>query len=1270
MQRLHSLLMDRRTWTVLGFLALIAFLFVGVNELSMALTWAGAILLAVLVVWAAAWVMRRRRAVRQAGRIEGAIASGAALSPGDAGNEARRAQVEALRQRLQVAIATLKSSRLGESSGAAALYELPWYMVIGNPAAGKSSAIARSGLRFPLAESGSAAAHGIGGTRNCDWFFTTEGILLDTAGRYAVHEEDRTEWLAFLGLLKRHRPLAPINGIIVTVSLAELAGQRPEFAIDLARQLRQRVQELTEHLEVFAPVYLMFTKADLIAGFAEYFEDRDPAERERVWGATLRYEPDGRLDAAQAFDREFDLLHEGLKASAVARMTLHRGQAMQPGVLSFPLEFQALKTSLRTFVATLFERNPYQFQPVFRGFYFTSSVQQGQSSSRCDERVARRFALGQGPRRDVAEVHSSSGFFLKDLFSKVIFADRQLVQQYTSRHKVRLRLATFAGCVALLGLLLAGWTWSYVGNRQLVLNTQADIDQAVKLQVSRIDLQSRLQALELLQDRLAQLKSYREDRPWSMRLGLYQGDLIEDRLKQLYFDGVRDVMLRPVAAAIELHLAEVNAHASRLKPLERTDGLQAAAASQPAQPVPVAAAVPRGISHYSAAQTDDVSDAYNALKTYVMLADRKRAEPAHLSDQVTRFWRGWLEVNRGTMPRDQMVRSAERLIAFTITQVGDQRFPEVANDLALLDQTRENLRRVIKGMPARERVYAEIRARASTRFPPVSVAAMVREQDRAAIAGSHAISGAFSRAAWEGYVHDAIRHAANNELQTDDWVLKTSARDDLTLEGSPEQIEKALVAQYKREYVHEWQRFVQGITIPAFGSFDQAVAQMNRLGDTQESPIALVLRRLHDETSWDNPGPVDEGISRYGRGVVEWFKQAVLRQAPAPVNVNVSLPAGAGEVPLGPIGREFQGLTRLMVGRDASPSLLDAYLASLSKVRTRLNQMKNHGDIGHLSRQLMQQTLEGAGSELADAQRLVDEQMLSGLGDALKSTLRPLLVRPLIQSFAVLVPATERELNRVWQAQVVDPFEATLTPKYPFSSQARIEATPAEIAKVFGAQGAIAKYSEQTLGPLVVRRGDTVTPRTWADIGVRLTPEFSVNFAAWVSQSGEPGEAGGSVPQSVFQILPQPAPGLTEYTLEIDGQVLRYRNGAATWTNFVWPGPQGVPGARVAGVGFDGKAVEYFNEPGHFGFEKMLGAAQRRKLDGSAFELRWPHPSGTAVSVHLRIVSNAGSGAAAGRQAGLRGLRLPRAIAGVEATAPAVAGVQAPAHDSVQGSIQ
>src|SRR6478735_8782691 len=84
----------------------------------------------------------------------------------------KRAEITRLRQRMLAAIDTLKTSNLGKSRGKAALYELPWYMIIGHPAAGKSSAILHSGLSFPFGDK--QAVQGVGGTRDCDWFFSTE----------------------------------------------------------------------------------------------------------------------------------------------------------------------------------------------------------------------------------------------------------------------------------------------------------------------------------------------------------------------------------------------------------------------------------------------------------------------------------------------------------------------------------------------------------------------------------------------------------------------------------------------------------------------------------------------------------------------------------------------------------------------------------------------------------------------------------------------------------------------------------------------------------------------------------------------------------------------------------------------------------------------------------------------------------------------------------------------------------------------------------------
>ena len=430
-----------------------------------------------------------------------------------------------------------------------------------------------------------------------------------------------------------------------------------------------------------------------------------------------------------------------------------------------------------------------------------------------------------------------------------------------------------------------------------------------------------------------------------------------------------------------------------------------------------------------------------------MLSDKSHAEGGHLNDQLTRYWRGWLDANRGAMPRELMIRNAERIITFYLSQVNDTSWPTLDGKLALIDQTRDNLRKVVRGMPARERVYADVKARASTRFPSMTVARIMGDQDKELILGSHAIPGAFTREAWQGFIQDAFREAANRELQSADWVLKTASKDDLTLEGSPEQIQKALVELYKNDYAKEWQKFVQGVTIRELEGFDAAAVAMNRLGDPQTSPLNKLINTVYEQTSWDNPSLIDAGMQRASRGITGWLKEAVLRQKPSQINVN--MPTGGNvqnaALPLGPVGREFAGVARMVVIKDQGASLMRGYMDQLSKLRTRFNLIKNQGDAGPGAKQLMQQTLDGGGSELAEALKYVDEQMLTGMTDQQKAAIRPILVRPLMQSFAVIIKPTEAEINKVWTAQVLQPFNQNLSVKFPFSADSRSEATNDEI---------------------------------------------------------------------------------------------------------------------------------------------------------------------------------------------------------------------------------
>ncbi|MDM5178087.1 type VI secretion system membrane subunit TssM [Massilia sp. DJPM01] len=1275
MQSIWQFLTSRRTLIVVGWLAFAAVLLIGAAVLDLPAEYAFAVLGVALFFGLLVWLWRRHKRQRAASNLGEMLEQQVNHTPVRA-DPAQRQEHETIKKRMLDAIATIKGSKLGQLSGDAALYELPWYMIIGNPAAGKSTAIASSGLQFPFADS--KIVQGVGGTRNCDWFFTTDGILLDTAGRYSVVDEDRTEWFGFLSLLKKYRKKAPINGIIIAVSVAELTGNRPEFAINLAKNLRQRVQELTERLEVHAPVYVVFTKADLIAGFNEFFQDTERAERDRVWGATLPYShAAGSEQVLTQFDARFDELYDGLKDMSAANMALQWRERMPPGIFTFPLEFSTIKAPLRTFIATLFEENPFQFKPVFRGFYFTSALQEGESISASSQKVAQRFDIKLQPQHH-AETQNQSGFFLLNLFRNVIFADKDLVAQYASPSKTRMRYAAFFLATAMVGLTLGGWSWSYMSNRKLVENVQADLDQVVKIQTNKIDLQSRFEALQILQDRIEQLEKYRDSRPLSLSLGLYQGELLERKLREEYFSGVREIMLKPVAGSLETFLTEVNSNASALQ-----GGVKPAAADAPAgtaAPAVAAAAAPAApaATQFKDASPTSTEDAYNALKTYLMLGDKARFEGGHLNDQLTRFWRVWLDANRGAMPREQMIRSAERTISFYLAQVEDVSWPQIDSKLALVDQTRDTLRLVVRGMPARERVYADVKARAATRFPSMTVGRIVGDQDKELVLGSYAVPGSFTREAWEGFVQGAFKDAANKELQSADWVLKTASKDDLTLEGSPEQIQKALVEMYKNDYAREWQKFVQGVTIRDLNGFEAAAAAMNRLGDPQTSPIQKLITTVYEQTSWDNPSLVDKGMASAKRDMMGWFREVILRRKPSHVTVDLP-PTQSGSsiapLPLGPVGREFSGVARLVVAKDKDASLMRGYMEHLSKLRSRFNTIKNQGDPGPGAKQLMQQTLDGSGSELAEALKYVDEQMLTGMSDIQKQAIRPILVRPLMQTFSVIVRPTEAEIDKVWAAQVLQPFRQNLATKYPFAADSRSEATNDEIAQVFGPSGAIAKFFDTTIGPLVVRRGDVVAARTWANMGIGLSPSAVSSFPGWIAplSAGGVAAAAASSPsgeaQTQFDLQALGATGATEFTIEIDGQSLRWKGQPQPWVHMVWPNPQGTPGSRITAITPQGQTVVLLNEPGHFGLRKMVESAQRKRKDGGVFELSWEN-AGVKVTSNLKIIpAGAKPAATSAPQAGsgFKRMRLPDTIisssvpAAVPAPAPAAAPAPAPA---------
>ena len=390
---------------ILGFLLSRWFLsFIGTALLAI-LVWFFGPLLAPLESWIVRLIIVLLMFVMWAGvnllldllkrRRDADLTAGLTASADDMGAAAKAEEVAALREKLTTALTLLKSAHGTRGY----LYEQPWYAIIGPPGAGKTTALLNAGLRFPLAaEMGQDAVAGVGGTRLCDWWFTDEAVLIDTSGRYTTQDSDaavdRVGWEAFLDLLKRTRVRQPLNGVLVAIGLNDIARAPQAERIAHARAIRSRVKELEAKLGARMPVYLLFTKADLIAGFTEFFGGLDRDRRDQVWGTTFPLQA-GEAGYAASFAAEFRALVDRLDDQLLSRMQEERGADQRAMIAGFPAQIASLEQPLTAFIQEAFGGSRLERAPMLRGVYFTSGTQEGTPIDRLTGSLSRAFGLDQ-----------------------------------------------------------------------------------------------------------------------------------------------------------------------------------------------------------------------------------------------------------------------------------------------------------------------------------------------------------------------------------------------------------------------------------------------------------------------------------------------------------------------------------------------------------------------------------------------------------------------------------------------------------------------------------------------------------------------------------------------------------------------------------------------------------------------------------------------------------------------------------------------------------
>lgn len=703
---------------------------------------------------------------------------------------------EELTRGTEEAVQWLRSTNLGRARPADAVYALPWFLIAGPPASGKTSLMLSSGFDFhTLPGQRAADQNTVRPTANCEWRVTDSAILLDTSGRYQSDGRDRDEWAALIETIKQYRRARPLDGFVIAASAAAVLGLSDAQIEQQAKVLRARLDEAIERTRTRFPVYLVFTHMDVIEGFADFFRAFSPEERAQVWGTTIPLAE--QQNAHALFDAEFDHLYGRL----LRRRSVQLGALASPGEqlrsFKFPGRFRRARNRLGLFAAALLRPNPFSESPLLRGFYFASSNHR---------------AAGAGPS-------TGEEYFARNFFNEVLLRDKDvLAATQAKQRKPRYKRALISAGAGVLSLAFFGGVLvSFSNNKQLINRARTGGQELMRIRqvTSKNPEQAiaevrELEAMETVRELLGELDEYeRNSPPAGLRFGLYAGGDINAEhsiLRHLYFEAVDQRFLKPTVSRIEVALRSFAS-----APASGSNGAQS-----------------------SATEEESLGRHYDLLKAYLMLVNPDRVEGVFLASVLRDHWK--------TLAPPGKEEEALKQLDFFAGQAGRADAPHPEVDDALVARAQSKL----VAYPVVNRVYKRLTTEitADVKYP-VNLTTIPGAREGNLLTNPYSVPGAFTI---DGYrrMSEKLRSSAADEFRRDDWVMTGSA-------GSSDQNfdvkRDELADMYYRDYAAHWQKFLQEMKLREYKSKEDAVKTLRILsGGT--SPLEVVAREVARQTNF------------------------------------------------------------------------------------------------------------------------------------------------------------------------------------------------------------------------------------------------------------------------------------------------------------------------------------------------------------------------------------------------------------------------------------
>jgi len=1015
-----------------------------------------------------------------------------------------------LQERMQDALATLKRSAGGSAS---ALYDLPWYLIIGPPGAGKTTALVNSGLKFPLA-GGARAVQGVGGTRYCDWWFTDQAVLIDTAGRYTTQDSDakvdRRSWLSFLELLKTNRPRQPINGVIVAISVADVLGLSPAELATHADAIRKRLSELHEELKVDFPVYAMFTKMDLVTGFTPYFADLDENRRKAVWGATFQT-ADKRANRVGDVPAEMDLLIQRLTEGMADRLQFEPDLRARALLFGLPAQLGAIRKPMTDFLNRIFEPSRFQSSTTLRGFYFTSGTQEGTPFDAVVGALQRSFGVDNTSAASFAGPGKS--YFLHDFLTKLVFAEAGWVS--TNVAAVRRNLVARATSFALLTLVTLGvlalWWGSYTRNTQLIAETRAGVEGYAaaaapliqQASVSDPDVRPVYELIDALPNLPAGYAHRKESSPLAATYGLDQRPRVQDASLTIYQNALERLMRPRLILSLEQQIQK---------------------------------------------NIGDPTYVYEALKVYLMLGGKApNVDKELVVNWFTRDWEERLFPGAPYAAGRALLR--DHLAAMLDL---DQGAPtRISLNGPLVEQAQATLAR----MRVAERAYTLLKAashnepiedwNASQRGGPDM--ALVFETVNGANLDTVHTPAFFTYDGFYTGLIDRITTIAD-ALQKENWVLGPSG-DQGAVKQQYASLFPDLLDLYGRDFIAAWDAALGNLQLrPLLADKPKYLALSAASAPT--SPIRQIFESVRDETSLTRERKTRPTADPAAQALEKAAINRLNTPGRAAIDLALKSQRRAGdpppEAPGANIEANFKPFQILTDGEPGSRPI-DALLANLNELYRQLTLAATNPT---QSKQALDQAQVQVASLRSNVTRL--PQPLAGMMQKVAN-----------DADGVAVASSIAQLSDSMAQEVTSACQQIVSNRYPFSPKSDRDTPLADFSRLFAPNGILDRFFAANLAPLV-----NLTSKTWA-WRPNITPSRKLSDATLkqFQSAAEIRDAffptGGVTPNLSLEVKMTTLNGNAQSaTLTVNGTAIQSQTGASVASTLQWPGA-GAAGASI-----------------------------------------------------------------------------------------------------------